>query len=1645
MMKTLSNARTIFAAAAFFALPMVAKADFFTKTNPVTGETENYTWKFVGTDTWNGTRYWQNSDSAAPVGVPAKSGDSSWGGSDDQWLPILFDGNTIQINAGMLVEGWNLRMGLYNGANITLQHLVKLQSGAPTWFTVDENSTLTIAGMDNNKLEGSNPLCLYSARANGITWTPALSNSAIGNGVQMPLHYYLAGDGTVAFNGGITLTSAQVIKRADVTLSEATSSKTVRSKTLVSFASSSTSTFTADATIKVKNDDGSALKDVNLTSVTATDTTLKTAGNVGDCELVQTSTGILLYYVDYAKTYKPSININFTNGAGNGLTTSADIGLGEYAIPGTSWNNLVANNNGSLSALTSVADSAGTTWTTAASVTISGTRGSYSCSSLTAASDLRHGYIDENGNNPTPTVTVSGIPFEKYRVVVYTATDTGGSSFGYITINGKNYTYVNDALTEGTTAWGNAGAQNSAEPIAEGTNVLVSPVTLGSTLTVVGHRGEGVRGCIAAIQIVEYVPEVTENDLVIPVMSASATYTVSEAKTYDTVYVVGNGTLTLDGSAKITAATIDVGPNVTMNVNADRLDADTFVGAGTVVYDGSQPVLGKGWTDPDNWIGTVWVKNIGSAPAGETANTAVTLGSDTTTAANNTINSWGNANSYVKFTNVRGHVAAADCPWTLVLEDGADTYAWYNNNGWTGRDITIAALEGDGTFYDQVNNGCRQNLTFTDASNFTGSFNISGKRVGLGGKNTADNNQAYRGTIEVVSGKIVTVASGKTWTTGMGFRVYGTINATGTLAADNAATACALGTGTVVFSGVPSPTGDAWWKNSAWTGTVEIQGVTALNGDYNFNDYGNSGSTLKLTNCSGWLKPNYTCVPAIEIGGTFTWNDGSSGLNNTFKVATLKGSGTIYIPNQGAPTAVWQITDDWSGFTGPVVGNNGAAKRILVFGPTLPATIAAGDIYISEGATLDLDNSSSAWWGVGMRFVVDGTVKASARNKWGGGTAMTLGDTGVLELASTANVNDASYGNNATSADLSGITGTGTLKYSSSAGWRAFPDVDSRMPASTLTIQTELADSLIITKNNGETVIGSLAGTKNIRSDFGANGDDGRTLTVTQSKDTEWQGKFVLNRITQFNVNPGASTTGTLTLSGTNTVSIPLTVSGSVNLTGTWAGDTTVSGTIGGTGTLTGNLTFNAGSIFKAFASDENGLSVSGSIAYPASGTVTVDVSALGTPEAKVVLLTAANESDIDLSKFVSDRKYELAKEGKTLVIVHKEFSLEQRAGGEPVKVAATDALLITLEGSGLSSTATASQVNDFLNAIDPNGLRRWENLATGTATNQPPLGTVSAETTSGNALSVKMVADTNGINKVDFGYTVLRELRKGEGETWTRVAGPSSDGTALDIGLLNDSGASMSAAGLYRVVTLLAYESVTNEIPSTNAIGIVEVASTATNTITAVPWKRLASAPGEASDLTVSNFVAYANLSAGDAVYMLDGRAYKMWKKKNDGTWEAATTVSGNGASISIKEAGAPDVATIPCGGAVWVQRADTTKPYFLVGQYDESAFSVMVPGSGAALIANPFPTNVTLNAIDWGKYTSVSKDTIRIRNPENGLYVELSYDSTKQKWGYYTPKTNGTSITGVEFNSYNATIPAGTGFIYDRKGGEGFTFEWK
>lgn len=205
-----------------------------------------------------------------------------------------------------------------------------------------------------------------------------------------------------------------------------------------------------------------------------------------------------------------SISINFNDSEGSKLWTSDSVGLAGYAVGGMLWSQMLGTDGNTLPSVTAVGNDNGAFYAAASSqVRISGTRGSWSYGGYTAASDVRYGYIDDDINNSTPTVTISNIPFDRYKVIVYCSTDTSDAQFGYVTINGVNYTSTNttkaesgDFTTEeGTASWGKTRVTGAPIP---GVNCLVSPATSARTLTVVGHRVSGAeRGCIAAIQIVK--------------------------------------------------------------------------------------------------------------------------------------------------------------------------------------------------------------------------------------------------------------------------------------------------------------------------------------------------------------------------------------------------------------------------------------------------------------------------------------------------------------------------------------------------------------------------------------------------------------------------------------------------------------------------------------------------------------------------------------------------------------------------------------------------------------------------------------------------------------------------------------------------------------------------------------------------------------------------------------------------------------------------------------------------------------------------------------------------------------------------------------------------------------------------------------
>ena len=942
--------------------------------------------------------------------------------------------------------------------------------------------------------------------------------------------------------------------------------------------------------------------------------------------------GVITY--SQAVPYKPSISINFANAAGNGLTTSDDVGLSDYEVPGTSWNNFEVANNTTYSTVNAVDSSGSASVASGVSVMVSGTRGHWNCSSLAPASNPLHGYIDESSDETTPTVTVSGIPYYRYHVIVYHSTDTENATFGYDTINGTNYTYVNDVLTEGTTAWGDSGAQNSANSIAEGGNVLVTGELSGPTLTVVGHRAGGAdnaRGCIAAIQIIEVKPEIGASDLEIPV-SGATTYTVDAAKDLSgTVYLTGNGTLTLDGSAKITASTIYVCPSVTLNVNAARLDGTTFTGAGTVVYDGIVPVTGKGWTE-SAWTGTVWLKN----KSGITGNNNATTGVQP--------NSLGNAYSKVKFSGVNGWIEA---PVTynpeIVLENDSYSYALQLTNGNSpnsgnpDRATTVKKLSGSGILCCGGTSTAVPTLKVYDATGFTGSINTAnaddasytGLTVVFCEENTTLPNSlvemfinsSLKRTIYVASGKTVTLASSATWTAETGFAVEGTLNVSGTLVSSHA-TKAVRGSGTVVFNGkAPSPTGDAWWKNADWTGTVEIKDYATSLGNFHLATYGNSESKVCMNGANGYLYSEGSSgshgVKELIIGaGGFTQN-GSYSVANEFVVpCKVTGSGTYTFSAAGTGQKTLCFTGDMSEFAG-LISIGGANNRVVV-GTSTDRAFTSNTLIVGNDGVLNVA-SGKTWNPGGGMFIengglvinngfiwttggiaVDGELRATGLDKFGGGTSITTSDTGVFTLIDSDNTQDQTV-------DYARITGTGTLRYADVSGkWRTLSAVN--FPTGMI-CENNLSEGLILTAQ-GENTIGSLAGSGSMRSDWGGSQNVAdRTLKILQAKDTEYSGVFHTDdRISTVTVAPGASSAGTLTLSGTQTVSNDLVVeSGAeVNITGTWIGNVTVAGTIGGTNKITGDLTLSAGATLKV-SDTADSLSVSG---LTVSGTVAVELPA---------------------------------------------------------------------------------------------------------------------------------------------------------------------------------------------------------------------------------------------------------------------------------------------------------------------------------------------------------------------------------------------------------------------------------------------------
>jgi hypothetical protein len=265
-----------------------------------------------------------------------------------------------------------------------------------------------------------------------------------------------------------------------------------------------------------------------------------------------------------------------------------------------------------------------------------------------------------------------------------------------------------------------------------------------------------------------------------------------------------------------------------------------------------------------------------------------------------------------------------------------------------------------------------------------------------------------------------------------------------------------------------------------------------------------------------------------------------------------------------------------------------------------------------------------------------------------------------------------------------------------------------------------------------------------------------------------------------------------------------------------------------------------------------------------------------------------------------------------------------------------------------------------------------------------------------------------------------------------------------FSVPLLGDDGKSAGATGFYRVTTLIIpdgeeYSSVTNEIPSLNIVGVLEVASTLTNTLAAVPWVALAEDPARADGrpVTVSNYVHTSHLDHEDSVQVADkGHIYRKWDWDKPGKkWSGAITVTKN----AVLAESPAEEHPISRDSAVWVTRKDpAAKPFFLIGQYSNAPVSLEIAGGSAdapvcTLVPNPTMAAVNVNtAYNWNGKPIVG-DLIRIPNEKKAPLV-LRWNGSE--WGRY--------VNSGRYSVWknDATIPAGTGAWYMRCA-EAFTVE--
>ncbi len=333
-----------------------------------------------------------------------------------------------------------------------------------------------------------------------------------------------------------------------------------------------------------------------------------------------------------------------------------------------------------------------------------------------------------------------------------------------------------------------------------------------------------------------------------------------------------DATLTVNGGS--VAGTITVPENVTLTLSGTwNLSETVFSGAGTVKVTALPTVADATFKTATDWTGTVVLEgehaNVTDFDPGVYGKSGSTVQIDATFTGN----------TYFK--------QAGTCDAAVVL-NGTMRHA----NGWSNGDggyRFTGTLTGTGTLVTATNpNGANVTdvIAFTgDASAFAGTITVAGGHcVAFGEKSDAahadtDQTSGLENTIQVVAGKTISIASGKTWTAPAGFVIAGTLADGSNLTLSESSTSTVTGTlaGNHTFT---IPTG----------AIVKLDGAVLKEGK---TITANGAGTLELVNensteSSGAAYCSFDGTALVKVTGDFIYGlgGGDNNITNPVEVAT---------------------------------------------------------------------------------------------------------------------------------------------------------------------------------------------------------------------------------------------------------------------------------------------------------------------------------------------------------------------------------------------------------------------------------------------------------------------------------------------------------------------------------------------------------------------------------------------------------------------------------------------------------------------------------------------------------------------------------------------------------------------------------------